>query len=178
MQPVPWQRLNINTANIGSPQASFNAALYASSTESVVRRSNRQSTRDLEISKSEVKLGDLEKFFQFFEYQGLLFNNRGGLFESYLFKRSRLQLNLRLSETVRNDRIIVHSRPIGAIAEQELLSHLQKVHELDKKQVHPMLNVFYRDKNIYVTSPFIGQGRNDLFRFANFKQQFSEKTIG
>ena len=60
----------------------------------------------------------------------------------------------------------------------QLRSVLDRLAQLDKNIVEPVIGSFTGLTHAYVMQPYIGQGRNDLLRIASFKQQFTEHDIG
>ena len=92
--------------------------------------------------------------------------------ESYLFVKNSTEYKRNTYSspgTPNKNEILLQERTLENTDDPKLLNLLQNLRLLDYSVIEPMLNYYIAERKVYVTSKYIGQGRNDLFRFASFK---------
>ena len=124
----------------------------------------------------------LEKFMNRHKLERLVYNSKGGLFESYLCAtkgtNTRQEQYGSKSPQKKSKLKVLQSMKITRDNLKKAQERIDKLQTLDQNEIEPLLDAFHSESRVFILNNFSGQGNRDLYMLANIRGNFSEADIG
>lgn len=125
----------------------------------------------------------LEKFMSRHKLQKLIYNGKGGFFESYLCQTMSNGVQGQYGtgstkHTMTNKLKLIQSIRVTRDKLLKAQERIEKLQGLDQTKIEPLRDAFTSESRVFVVNDFIGQGSHDLYMLANIRGSFSDAEIG